>query len=140
MVTNKMDAKLNKGKILIADDENLLRFTLLQLLEMEGWEVIEAINGEDALQKIIQYKPDIAIVDIRMPKLNGLEVHKQVVTQKLTTQLILSSGGMNVEKLALDNGFKFFLQKPYDVKDLTGMLDSILRMRNDISDRRGEDA
>ena len=68
-------------RLLVADDHEIVRKGLRALLESEpGWEVAaEAANGKDAVEKAKQVKPDVAILDISMPLLNGLEAARQIV-------------------------------------------------------------
>jgi DNA-binding response OmpR family regulator len=74
---------MKRKKILIADDEpNILR-SLRLVLEEAGYLVLSAIDGEEALHKTRKEKPDLLILDIRMPKMNGYEVYKKLQTDPL---------------------------------------------------------
>ena len=80
-----------KARILIADDHAIVRRGLRALLQSQsGWEVCgEASNGREAVEKIAQLKPDVAILDIAMPELNGLEVTRQIVKAHPPTEVII---------------------------------------------------
>jgi len=82
---------LAKARILIADDHAIVRRGLRALLQSQpGWEVCgEAVNGREAVEKIAQLKPDVAIVDIAMPELNGLEVTRRIVKAYPPTEVII---------------------------------------------------
>jgi DNA-binding NarL/FixJ family response regulator len=76
---------------LVADDHEIVRRGLRALLEAEpGWEVAaEAANGKDAVEKAKQVKPDVAILDISMPLLNGLEAARQIVKSVEHTKVLV---------------------------------------------------
>ena len=74
-------------KIVAADDEADIRTLLQEGLEAEGHTVITAVDGEDALQKIKDEKPGLVILDIRMPKLNGIEVLQKIKEDPATQKL-----------------------------------------------------
>ncbi|MFC1939326.1 response regulator [Chloroflexota bacterium] len=85
---------LDKIKVIIADDHILLREGTRQLLEKEGdIEIIgEAGDGEEAIELVKKMKPDVAIVDIAMPKLNGIEVTKQIKAISPGTAVLILTG------------------------------------------------
>ncbi len=83
LLLEKEGEGMKRKKILIADDEpNILR-SLRLVLEEAGYLVLSAIDGEEALHKTRKEKPDLLILDIRMPKMNGYEVYKKLQTDPL---------------------------------------------------------
>jgi DNA-binding NarL/FixJ family response regulator len=82
---------MSKANILIADDHAIVRRGLRSLLESrEGWEVRgEAVNGREAVEKATQLRPDVAILDIGMPELNGLEATRQIVKACPQTEVLI---------------------------------------------------
>jgi two-component system response regulator (stage 0 sporulation protein F) len=78
-------------RILIVDDEENIRFLYKEELEDEGFVVDLAKNGEEALEKVNQFQPDLITLDIKMPGLNGLEVLKRIREQKRNLPIILCS-------------------------------------------------
>lgn len=90
-----------KIRLLIADDHSMVREGLTQLIELENdIEVIaQAGDGEEALSAIVQYKPDIVLLDINMPKMNGLEVLKKVNSMTLESKIIILTIHNEVEYL-----------------------------------------
>jgi len=78
-------------RILIVDDEENIRFLYKEELEDEGFAVDLAKNGEEALEKVDQFQPDLITLDIKMPGLNGLEVLKRIREQKRNLPIILCS-------------------------------------------------
>ena len=77
-------------RLLVADDHEIVRKGLRALLETEaGWEVAEAVDGSEAVEKAQQIKPDVAILDISMPSLNGLEAARQIVKSVAQTKVLV---------------------------------------------------
>ena len=76
-------------RLLLADDHEIVRRGLRALLEAEpGWEIVaEAGDGRDAIEKTKEMKPDVAILDISMPSLNGLDAARQIVTSGSPTKV-----------------------------------------------------
>jgi DNA-binding response OmpR family regulator len=113
------------NKLLIVDDEPHLRMLIEQAvedLEDEGIELLFAENGEEALEKIKSEKPRLVFLDIMMPKLNGMEVCKQV---KKTEELkdihiiLLTAKGQEVDRQSgLDVGADLYMTKPFDPDNL----------------------
>ncbi|MEC4818542.1 MAG: response regulator [Scytonema sp. PMC 1069.18] len=113
-----------KRKVLIADDDEDSRIMLTLLLEDEGWEVKEAKNGKEALEKAIKERPDLLILDNRMPELTGSEVYKQLQVQGIKLTVILATAYGYLEELASSLGISHFISKPYDIPQLLGMIES----------------
>ena len=84
---------MSKGKILVVDDEIYIVHILDFSLGMEGYEVITALDGEQALERLKADKPDLVVLDIMMPKLDGYEVCKAIKSNAATkgTPVILLS-------------------------------------------------
>ena len=69
---------MRKTKILVVDDEHLIRWSLEQNLKKQGYEVLTASNGEEALKLVHEEQPELILLDIQMPGINGLEVLEKV--------------------------------------------------------------
>ena len=81
---------MNKLRLLIADDHEIVREGLPSLLELQGWKVVaEAVNGEDAVQKAKETNPDIAIIDIRLPGMDGIEAARQILQNGKQTKVLM---------------------------------------------------
>lgn len=109
-------------KLLVVDDEKDTVTNLEKVLTKEGYEVGAAYDGEEALQKIKNYNPDIIILDLMMPKLNGFEVLKQIrekYNDKWRPVIIVSAKG---ELEDLKKGYSLeadhYLTKPFTIDDL----------------------
>ena len=90
-----------KGKILVVDDEIYIVHILDFSLGMEGYEVITALDGEQAIEKARAEKPDLIVLDIMMPKLDGYETCKMLKAESDTKEIpviLLSAKGRNVDQ------------------------------------------
>ncbi|OKH32915.1 two-component system response regulator [[Phormidium ambiguum] IAM M-71] len=112
-----------KGKILIADDDDDNRILLSFLIQSEGWEVIEAQDGQEALEKAIKEQPNILLLDNRMPKLTGTKVYETLCEQGMKIPVILLTAYADVQELADSLGICSYLNKPYDISRLMAMID-----------------
>ncbi len=109
-------------KVMIADDHSMIREGLKQLLELEGdFEVIEeACDGEDCLEKLATVRPDILLLDINMPKMNGLEVLQKIKEKKIKVKVLVLTVHNEVEYLlkAVDIGVNGYLLKDSESAEL----------------------
>ena len=107
-------------KLIIVDDEKSIRAALRDILEYEGYEVDEAKDGEEGLEMIMRTSYDVAICDIKMPKMDGLELLLKAGEVAKTTQFIMISAFGNVENAveATKRGAFDFITKPPDLNRL----------------------
>jgi DNA-binding NtrC family response regulator len=107
-------------KVLIVDDEKSIRSTLREILEFEKYEVEEAQNGEEALEKIITVEPHVVLCDVRMPKLDGLGVLEKAQKLGINTEFIMISahGSIDTAVEATKKGAFDFIQKPPELNRL----------------------
>jgi len=124
-------------RILIADDHEIVRRGLRVLLQgREGWEICgEASDGADAVSKVMQLKPDLAILDIKMPMLNGLEATRQILQHEPgTTVLVLTiDESEHVFREAVKAGAKGFLHKSEAARSLKDAVESLQRGQEFVS-------
>ena len=113
-----------KRKVLIADDDNDSREMLAFLLEDEGWEVKEARDGKEALETVVKDRPDLLILDNRMPELTGAEVYQRLQAQGINLAVVLATAYGHVEDLASSLGITYFVNKPYDLTELLTTIES----------------
>jgi two-component system cell cycle response regulator DivK len=120
-------------KVLIAEDNAVNRELLRELLEMRGYEVTEACDGQEALLKIAEARPDILLLDLGMPVLDGFgTVHKIRENPSLNSMPVLAvtAYAMRDDKdKALKSGFDGYLSKPIDPKALDRELARLLQQR-----------
>jgi len=103
------------AKVLIAGDAAFIRMKLRKALEELGLEVIEAANGAEAVQQFNAHRPDLVLMDITMPEMDGLAALKAIVAQAASAQVIMVSalGQESVVMQALQAGAKDFVVKPF---------------------------
>jgi DNA-binding NtrC family response regulator len=108
------------AKILIIDDEKSIRYTLREILEYEKYQVEEAKDGEEGLEMIIKNDYDVVLCDIKMPKMDGLELLAKVLELEKDPQFIMISAHGNIETAveATKKGAFDFIQKPPDLNRL----------------------
>jgi len=121
---------MSKGRILVVDDEIYIVHILDFSLGMEGYEVITALDGEQALEKLKTEKPDLIVLDIMMPKLDGYEVCKAIKSSPETRHIpviLLSAKGRNVDqKLGFDVGADDYITKPFSPRKLVERINQLL--------------
>lgn len=116
-----------KYKILIADDEAEIRDVLHLYLEIEGYEVVEAENGPEALDMIRKEEPDLVILDIMMPGLDGYRVLRNIREKNNVPVIMLSAKDADADKiLGLDLGADDYITKPF------GPLEAVARVKSNI--------
>ncbi|MEZ5043166.1 MAG: sigma-54 dependent transcriptional regulator [Saprospiraceae bacterium] len=108
------------AKILIVDDESSIRRTLRDILEFEKYEVGEAVDGVDCLVKLKQSKYDVIILDIKMPKMDGMEALDRIQLIAPDTPVLMISGHANIDTAveAVKKGAFDFISKPPDLNRL----------------------
>lgn len=109
---------MTSKRILIAEDETLIRMDLAEMLRENGYEVIaEATNGEEAIALAHELKPDLAILDVKMPKLDGITAAETIV--KISPVLMLTAFSQkDLVERALDAGVMAYVVKPFTIDDL----------------------
>ena len=126
-------------RILVADNHPVFRFGLCSLLgSHEGWEVCgEAADGKDAVEKCAQLKPDLLILDICMPKLNGVDVARQILKDN-PAQRILVLTDVNSDQVVrdcLEAGVRGWVFKSDGTNDLTAAVEALQRHKSIFSPR-----
>jgi DNA-binding NarL/FixJ family response regulator len=117
--------------VMIADDHSMIREGLRQLLELDGdvRVISEAGDGEECILKLREQLPDILLLDINMPKMNGLEVLKRIRELRLDVKVLILTVHNEVEYLlrAVDIGINGYLLKDSDSDDLKKAIDAVSR-------------
>ena len=105
-------------RILVAEDETLIRMDLVEMLTEAGYEVIaQATNGEEAIALANEHKPDLAILDVQMPVLDGISAAEKIITIAPVLMLTAFSQRELVDR-ARDAGVMAYVVKPFTISDL----------------------
>jgi len=107
-------------RVLVVDDEPDFIELLREFLTAKGYEVIAASNGEEALRKVKEERPHLILLDVRMPKMNGLEVLKQVreIDHEVGVIMVTAVNEEETGRQALKLGAFDYITKPLDLKYL----------------------
>ncbi|MBI5833983.1 MAG: response regulator transcription factor [Armatimonadetes bacterium] len=115
-------------KVLVADDEPQIRRALKVGLERHGYKVVEAADGEEALDVFAEQSPNVVILDLAMPRLDGLGVCRELRGWSQVPIIILSVRGRDDDKIgALDLGADDYLTKPFSIEELLARMRAVLR-------------
>ncbi|TFF35619.1 response regulator transcription factor [Mucilaginibacter psychrotolerans] len=123
---------MDKIKVLLAEDELALAHIVRESLEEAGFEVVLCANGEAALLKYKEYKPDILALDVMMPKMDGFELARKIREADKTTPIIFLTAKSQPKDVVagFESGANDYLKKPFSVEEL------IVRMRVLLSTNR----
>ena len=118
----------DKGTVLVVEDELPIRRFLKPSLQSQGFKVVEAEQGEEALALASSHNPDIILLDLGLPDMDGLEVVKRLREWTGTPIIILTARGKEKDKIiGLDAGADDYLTKPFDVGELMARIRAALR-------------
>ena len=113
-----------KPSILIVEDEKLLMTSLYKALSREGYKVISSTTGEEALDSFRESSPDIVLLDVRLPGLDGMEVLKTIRTMDSNVPIIIMTAfsGIKGAVEAMKLGAHDYIAKPFDIEELKFVL------------------
>ena len=115
-------------KILVVDDDTNICELLRLYLTKEGYQVTTANDGEEGLDKFNQVKPDMVLLDVMMPKMDGLEVCRRIRKLGNTPVMMLTAKGETFDKvLGLELGADDYMVKPFDTKEVVARIKAVLR-------------
>jgi len=124
----------NQRRVVIAEDETLIRLDLKEMLEEDGYAVVgEAGDGETAVKMAEELRPDLVILDIKMPVLDGISAAERIVSRRIAPCLILTAFSQRelVER-ARDAGAMAYLVKPFTKSDLTPAIEMAISRHEEI--------
>ena len=134
---------MRKTKILVVDDEHLIRWSLEQNLKKQGYDVITAGNGEDALKMAREEQPELILLDIQLPGINGLEVLEKVkeIDEDIIVIMVTAHGGLETAVNAMRLGAYDYINKPFNLDEMAIVIKKALEtsdLRREVASLRSE--
>ena len=120
---------MTKPKILLVDDEQAITANLAPFLQRSGFDVSVAANGEDALRQVGEFGPDLVVLDVLMPRMDGREALRRLRQEGNWIPVILLTqvGEASERAMALEEGADDYLNKPFDPHELVARIRAVLR-------------
>lgn len=111
---------MEKKKLLIVDDQVGIRILLLEVFATEGYETFQAANGRAALEIAKMHRPDLVLLDMKIPGMDGLEILKQIKELDRSIKVIMMTayGELDMIKEAMDLGALMHFTKPFDIDEM----------------------
>jgi two-component system, response regulator, stage 0 sporulation protein F len=108
------------GKILIVDDQFGIRVLLQEVLDREGYEIFQAANGPTALTTVKEHSPDLILLDMKIPGMDGLEILRNIRKMGVDTKVIMMTayGELDLIQEAMEMGALAHFTKPFDIDEL----------------------
>ncbi|PKG22004.1 response regulator [Niallia nealsonii] len=109
-----------KGKVLIVDDQFGIRILLNEVFQKEGYQTFQAANGVQALEILTKNEPDIVLLDMKIPGMDGIEILKRMkkINQDIRVIIMTAYGELDMIQEAKDLGALTHFAKPFDIDDL----------------------
>ena len=118
-------------KILIVEDDAGISDFVISELEHEGYETCLAVTGRDALEKFATEKPDLVLLDVMLPELNGLEVLRRIRAESTVPVILETARGETIDKInGLNLGADDYIAKPFEIEELLARINAMLRRIN----------
>jgi DNA-binding NtrC family response regulator len=115
---------MRMANVLIVDDEPTIRRLVQTILELEGHQVATADDGQQALDRVGEEPPDVLVLDVRLPGIDGWEVLRRVDALHLDTRVVLLSAAPDVDQAAGDGAIEV-LAKPFEIDNLVAAVDRL---------------
>jgi two-component system KDP operon response regulator KdpE len=134
------DQSMKKFQVLVVDDEQRILNFLSSKLRASGYDVITASNGEEALEQTQAQEPDLMVLDVMMPKMDGFETLKQLRSFSSVPVIILSAKGTNADKVkGLELGADDYLAKPFSPDELIARVEAVRRRLSPTEKRKAHE-
>lgn len=111
---------MEKKKVLVVDDQYGIRVLLYEVFGKEGYETFQAANGKQALEIVVKESPDIVILDMKIPGMDGLEILKEIkkIDQSIKVIMMTAYGELDMIQEATELGAITHFTKPFDIDEL----------------------
>lgn len=122
---------INRIRVLVVDDDECISEGTQFRLRAAGCEALTAINGQECIDVALLHLPDVIVMDVRMPIMDGLEALKRLKAMEATRHIpvIMLSASVVDNEAALESGARFFIRKPFDGREL---IDAIKRAASEL--------
>lgn len=120
---------MEEKKVLIVDDQNGIRILLMEVFSSEGYRTYQAANGKLALEIVRGESPDLVLLDMKIPGMDGLEIlrHIKEVNPDIKVIMMTAYGELDMIKQASDLGALMHFTKPFDIDEMRGAVNMQLR-------------
>ncbi|WP_274648511.1 response regulator [Paenibacillus humicola] len=120
---------MDKKKVLIVDDQNGIRVLLMEVFSSEGYETFQASNGKLALEIVRNDAPDLVLLDMKIPGMDGLEIlkHVKAINKEIKVIMMTAYGELDMIKEATDHGALMHFTKPFDIDEMRMAVNMQLR-------------
>jgi two-component system response regulator (stage 0 sporulation protein F) len=128
--------QLEKKKVLIVDDQNGIRVLLMEVFSSEGYNTFQASNGKLALEIVKNHAPDLVLLDMKIPGMDGLEIlkHVKAIDRNIKVIMMTAYGELDMIKEATDLGALMHFTKPFDIDEMRIAVN--MQLRGDSSTNR----
>lgn len=111
---------MNNKKVLIVDDQNGIRILLMEVFSSEGYTTYQAANGKTALEIVEKHTPDLVLLDMKIPGMDGLEILKHLKEMNPSIKVIMMTayGELDMIKEATELGALMHFTKPFDIDEM----------------------
>lgn len=120
----------NQQKILLIDDSSVNNLLLQNILEDEGYQIVTAFSGKEGLEKVVAEKPNLVILDIMMPRMDGIEVLRQILanpeTKNIPVIMLTAKVDAHDESLAIEIGAVDYMTKPVNIENTLQKIRNVL--------------
>jgi len=126
-------------RVVVAEDEGLIRMDVVATLQEAGYEVVgEVADGEEAVRLAIELMPDLIVMDIKMPKLDGISAAEKISEYKIPVVLLTAFSQADLVKRAADSGAMAYVTKPFKPSDLLPAIQIALSRAEELSTLESE--
>lgn len=132
----------NKGNIVIVEDEDSIRIGLKDSLEMDGFNVLAASDGEEGVELILENKPDLVILDLMLPKMDGYQVARKIRSEKINSLIImLTAKREEMDRImGFNAGADDYMVKPFSIMELLAKVRVMLKRYQGTDSKKQSDS
>ena len=121
--------------ILVVDDEPILRETLAEALDADGFRVVTAADGREALSRFREHQPDLVVLDLMLPELSGIEVCRIIRAESSVPIVMLTAKSSELDKVVgLELGADDYVTKPFSLRELSARIRALLRRSEQLAE------